>query len=799
MDELKNICPNCSQKFSYKKSFKKHVLLCTKKELEKSLGGAKKKSSKSNTEQSKFNCDECDRTFNAKQNLKAHKQRYHSNFPITFPCGFCTKSFESGYDLDQHRLNDHQRKSDFYERETAFRKTCQVHRLDIPRNVSTVNSFIKYSSQKLVDFINDKKNELDAFKYTITLGVEYEKDAKNDLESNPERMLMNFRSKMQTCFKFDEVESNIAKALIDIETNSNEFTSNGSSWVMDKILYADIEIGKCFLLSGSCTVHKIIDSYRATSVLEIKNDKSIETFKDDSVDDGMCFFYAIATYFTKSADMSVLSNFIKNNININIPTPVKVSDVNKFEKANEHLDMSINVVYKSHKNDIFPVYASNRESENVINLLLFHTKASDLSFQTNLAKLHENNDSEIELDIKHYAVIEDLSKEIKRNDYFQRKKQLKKSLVEKEEKLKELLIKYSQICKINDEHQIKLDFNPEYKIEDNFNYGWAANSLRFLQPDLTDFRWKEKELKKMIESFSLEIQNLKDQENEKNLYRKDHLCYNCFSSFSIKESLDSHKKWCFKSEPELYILPVDGEKDEFLQKRKHVWSRISFYFDFEALQVKPEHACSCRPEFVRKAENSSSKQASLCPHQTFVEYNQVPMGYSIIVIKDHDTVLDVVDYVGPDADLNFMNDLLDLEEKYVEYLKINVPIQMTDEDKNAFEQTVNCYICNIKFDSTEVKCADHDHLSGSYLGAACNKCNLNRRQSDQQINCFCHNLISYDSHFIIQAIPKVMDRIYKLKAIPLNTQKFKQITINRLCLKDSLSFLQGSLEKLVKP
>lgn len=61
---------------------------------------------------------------------------------------------------------------------------------------------------------------------------------------------------------------------------------------------------------------------------------------------------------------------------------------------------------------------------------------------------------------------------------------------------------------------------------------------------------------------------------------------------------------------------------------------------------------------------------------------------------------------------------------------------------------------------------------------------------------FGHNASSYDFHFIIQAMEQKNDRIKFIKALPFNTERFRQIQINSFCFKDSLHFLNFSLDKL---
>ena len=53
---------------------------------------------------------------------------------------------------------------------------------------------------------------------------------------------------------------------------------------------------------------------------------------------------------------------------------------------------------------------------------------------------------------------------------------------------------------------------------------------------------------------------------------------------------------------------------------------------------------------------------------------------------------------------------------------------------------------------------------------------------------FGHNASSYDFHFIIQAMEQKNDRIKFIKALPFNTERFRQIQINSFCFKDSLLY-----------
>ena len=56
-------------------------------------------------ESGNFFCNECDKTFKSKYNLRDHKLSYHEGF--TYDCDQCTKQFKSTASLDEHRNSIH--------------------------------------------------------------------------------------------------------------------------------------------------------------------------------------------------------------------------------------------------------------------------------------------------------------------------------------------------------------------------------------------------------------------------------------------------------------------------------------------------------------------------------------------------------------------------------------------------------------------------------------------------------------------------------------------------------------------
>ena len=81
---------------------------------------------------------------------------------------------------------------------------------------------------------------------------------------------------------------------------------------------------------------------------------------------------------------------------------------------------------------------------------------------------------------------------------------------------------------------------------------------------------------------------------------------------------------------------------------------------------------------------------------------------------------------------------------------------------------------------------DHCHITGEYLGAAHNACNLKLRiyPKSVTIQVICHNLKNYDAHLIMREIGKVQGN---LKCIPNNMKKYITFSLGKLRLSTAIS------------
>ena len=668
-------------------------------------------------------CDECNKKFSSRRILLRHRQLYHSKYKIKYPCGSCSRFFTSANSLDNHRRLDHAFTSAIYERSNVLRGACRIYRYEIKESNTPVNQIIPPAALEITKFLEEIIVDLHSFKFCLVLAAEYEQGelgSKGSDDLVPERMLMHFRSETSLILESDDKELAVRQALLSMENNAESFNVNGSGWNLLNILHIDIEIGKCHELAGSCTLHKVQHIRNSSESFVVqKNNQNIE---ERNIFSGRCFFHAIASYFLNGeTDAHKLEAFIEDNIKEdNIRTPVRLADILKFELLNAHLDIGVNVISKSIDGDIFPSYISNiSKPKNTVNLLLFYIgiekpvtyKKSNIEIFKDFDHVDDENnwkyyDKINASSVQHYALIENFEKELTKA---RRKNAMRRIFAVKADYLNKIKYTEDLIQKI---HQDELRYtyitdNPftvSYKTLTAAKYCLALDERRKILAikDLKALKTKFEEIKDKIQEYD-DLYSLDPNRN-----RKICICYNCLSIFSAQSALENHKHWCFKQKPSVVLLPAFGEKTEFELKRKHNFSRIQMFFDFECLQVKPEYPCSCRPEYVLKCQDSINKQQTFCKHNTYIETEQKPFYYCLLVCSNELEILERVEYCGDDANDHFIETLLDLEIKYMSYLKTHkLPIRLSKEDNDHFERTNTCHICKKEIKKPQKKVKDH--------------------------------------------------------------------------------------------
>ena len=162
-------------------------------------------------------------------------------------------------------------------------------------------------------------------------------------------------------------------------------------------------------------------------------------------------------------------------------------------------------------------------------------------------------------------------------------------------------------------------------------------------------------------------------------------------------------------------------------------------------------------------------------------------------------------FTGEDAVSRLLDQLIKWETEIVEHLKQNCKMRpITRQQQTYHDNAVMCCICHRQtrpFDPTipnDRKVADHDHVTGYYIGAAHNECNRKRRVVFD-IPVFLHNFRGYDSHLIVTALFSPQYRTREIQVIGQNMERYMQLKWGKiLVFRDSLMFLTSSLESLVQ-
>ena len=123
-------------------------------------------------------------------------------------------------------------------------------------------------------------------------------------------------------------------------------------------------------------------------------------------------------------------------------------------------------------------------------------------------------------------------------------------------------------------------------------------------------------------------------------------------------------------------------------------------------------------------------------------------------------------YRGEDAVNVFCNNH-EIRDDIKERMQENKEIEMTDEDKEVFDNATPCFICGEEFRNTYKtekeaekykKVRDHCHFTGRYRGCAHSICNPNYCSKRFKIPVCFHNMKNYDGHLIIQNAEKFSNK-----------------------------------------
>ena len=181
------------------------------------------------------------------------------------------------------------------------------------------------------------------------------------------------------------------------------------------------------------------------------------------------------------------------------------------------------------------------------------------------------------------------------------------------------------------------------------------------------------------------------------------VCRKCLTAFSSEDILSQHIDRCQKQQPtNITFSWKDHLKFEDYHMKVPIPIRV--YADFE---------CINQPTDDPK-----------------VLFKQIPIAIGFYIISPFGN--NYSSYFGESCVTWFVNEMLTLENIASNYFETNLPLEITPEEHQSFQQSKVCWLCERKLDG-EDNVRDHDHLTGKYRGAAHNKCNLNCKKSQVRL------------------------------------------------------------------
>lgn len=618
----------------------------------------------------------CKATFSRQFNLNRHFERYHLNQDIVEKCLLCGMLFDTCQDLQKHYTQFHTPSKKFYEKASAFRKKLIVYRY----NFGVENSDFKLAQQKIFSEIRQTILSEAAKKTVIKVNLIFicnmsmldhvgDKITTTLIPFRAPAFIANGNSKYN-------VSKNIHSSFLIQENEMEEFCHTGSNWVFEHAAAFDIEIASLRPILTGQTHLKINKKMKTENKVNLQNFKNSKFLFNPQNIDYKCFLYCLKFFLqNKMTD----ENFFNSLDLKGITFPISISNIKKFLKQNENLNLKINILYQNMDKEIFPLEFGLGNGDRILTLLMV-----------------ERYDKKKNTSYNHFLLV---------------------------------------------------------KCVDKF--------LRF--------QYRNETTKKLS-------------------YKKSVFCLNCLNQFSSNEILKKHTDICCLNKPRKELTPLDNEtKISFKNfKNTHPVEFIAF-LDFECVLNPNQTMCQECSHTRCKCDRSFTE---IVNHQT-------PIAYSFVILDSNNRIIHEHTYSGENAANCFVDHLINQEEKWVKNLITQeIRIRMSPNEEIFFQNETECYMCEIKFSKDIIKCRDHCHFTGKFLGAACQKCNLERRKPID-LKIFVHNGSRYDFHFIVKALNGRSD-VKNLRVLPYNGENFRTISFNTFTFLDSLSFLQSSLGQLAE-
>ena len=568
-----------------------------------------------------------------------------------------------------------------------------------------------------------------------------------------------FISPSMIMLRIDQMDEQLEAIINHILDLIENFISNGSGWVIDHLKRSTIQCAAYYQIGGSSylPLPKWLEVKKA--LINIKN-------KDD-----MCFAYCILAHMHPMPNPHRVHQYRRHLAELNLSGltwPMPVNKIHVFERNN--INIAINVSYYDSDRDgktIVPLYASkHRGRQHIINLLLIDGKN-----KTKAAARRRGDDNFLD-----DAVQED----------------------DKEDK----------------------DDNASDDGDDDDDDGDDDDDNDIL--GARDAPASNRSHYVLISSLSRLLGH------RSAAHSASHVCPYCLHRFWEQRGLERHIDDCGQNAPCRLTFPLKKIPEKQEARAKKIRELPNLDIAVEARQIDAQEAAKEMkedPSFILKFKHYAYSFRVPCviyaDFESFIVRSDkadatddmhIPSGYCCLTVFDEVFARPNKAHVySGEKVMESFFDYLNAEQAIINnILAINVPMnELTSEQQDAYNSATKCDCCGEEFTTSNRKCRHHCHVSGTFIGPMCTRCNL-QLKFRQGAHCeetghsyfipvVFHGLRNYDSHIIIRHLRASFfteDLKGGITCIANNQERFISFSIGGLRFLDSYQFLACSLETL---
>ena len=185
--------------------------------------------------------------------------------------------------------------------------------------------------------------------------------------------------------------------------------------------------------------------------------------------------------------------------------------------------------------------------------------------------------------------------------------------------------------------------------------------------------------------------------------QKSHVCPYCLHCFSVSRLLDEHIPECKIHSPQRISYPAPDEKVKFRNTIRTLKVPFVLYCDFES--------------YLKPATDDDDG--------TIIS-RHIPSGFCCLRVSSYSKyVTEPVVFSGENVMERFFEHLRSEKREICRILGFQAPMKLlTDEQQATYDSSFICPKCNVTYCNYNRKVRHHDHVSGDFVSALCNNCNL---------------------------------------------------------------------------